>query len=300
MKSKSLRFSQRIGKKPLDTKIQLDYMNDELKNSLWNIFKKFFLDQSHFDYGGSLFVKRDFTPFFELIYSDFFKKPLDILDYSHYVNAYHHDSTCEKIRDWYFIVDYLDIYDFIDWITRAKSPAKKRGFIKSCNIVLERENSGYRFVGEYLAPITNEKEIGEIVEAISIADQLGLSGVETHLKSALLKLSDRQNPDYRNSIKESISAVESISKIISGKEKATLGDALKSIEKTNKVSLHNALKKGFSSIYGYTSSADGIRHAMTEESKADYDDAKYMLVSCSAFVNYLISKAQKADINFNQ
>ena len=54
----------------------------------------------------------------------------------------------------------------------------------------------------------------------------------------------------------------------------------------------------FVAIYGYTSDADGIRHAMIDDSKCDFEDAKYMLVSCSAFVNYLIMKATKAGVVF--
>jgi len=54
--------------------------------------------------------------------------------------------------------------------------------------------------------------------------------------------------------------------------------------------MHHALIKGFSSLYGYTSEADGIRHALLEEPHVGFDEAKYMLVSCSAFVNYLIAK----------
>jgi hypothetical protein len=67
----------------------------------------------------------------------------------------------------------------------------------------------------------------------------------------------------------------------------------------NKVGLHGALKKGFSSLYGYTSSADGIRHALglLEEPNLSFEDAKFMLVSCSAFINYLVSKASKAGIS---
>ena len=93
---------------------------------------------------------------------------------------------------------------------------------------------------------------------------------------------------------ESISAVEAISKVISGDSKAELGQTLKLIE--NNIGLHPALKKGFLAIYGYTSDADGIRHAMINEPKCDFEDAKYMLVSCSAFINYLIMKATKARI----
>ena len=43
-------------------------------------------------------------------------------------------------------------------------------------------------------------------------------------------MTDRKTPNYRNSIKESISAVEALCKIITENEKATLGKALKIID----------------------------------------------------------------------
>ena len=157
-----------------------------------------------------------------------------------------------------------------------------------------RELSAYRFVGENITAITDETEIKAIEETIEMARETKLTGVREHLKTALSMLSDRKNPDYRNSVKESISAVESLAQIIADKSDATLGEALKIIE--NKTYLHGALKKGFISIYGYTSDEDGIRHAMLKESKVDFEDAKYMIVSCSAFINYLIVKADNAGI----
>ena len=54
---------------------------------------------------------------------------------------------------------------------------------------------------------------------------------------------------------------------------------------------------GFEKIYGYTSDQDGIRHAILDESKTvEPEDALFMLVSCSAFCNYLQQKAVKAGI----
>ena len=60
--------------------------------------------------------------------------------------------------------------------------------------------------------------------------------------------------------------------------------------------MHPALNKAFSTLYGYTSNAKGIRHALLEESTLDFEDAKFMLVACSAFINYLKVKASKAGI----
>ena len=43
-------------------------------------------------------------------------------------------------------------------------------------------------------------------------------------------------------------------------------------------------------LYGYASDENGIRHGGIGFTNAAPGDAKYMLVSCSAFVNYLIEK----------
>lgn len=102
-------------------------------------------------------------------------------------------------------------------------------------------------------------------------------------------LSDRDNPDYENSIKESISAVEAICEIITdakGKE-TTLGAILKKLDK-NGIVIHKALLSAFSSLYGYTSDANGIRHAGDFDGPtASFEEAKFMLVACCAFINYL-------------
>ena len=112
--------------------------------------------------------------------------------------------------------------------------------------------------------------------------------VSEHLARALQLLGDREQPDYRNSIKESISAVESMAKIVTKNDGATLGDALRVLEKNDEI--HPALRNGMSNLYGYTNDADGIRHAMLEQPNLTAADAKYFLISCTAFVNYLKSK----------
>jgi len=113
--------------------------------------------------------------------------------------------------------------------------------------------------------------------------------VRLHLTASLKYLSDKQNPVYRNSVKESISAVEALCKFYTGDEKATLGKALTKLEKAG--SIPPAIKSAFSSLYGYTSDSSGIRHALTENDRAvSFHEAKFMLVTCTSFINYLLSK----------
>jgi len=151
---------------------------------------------------------------------------------------------------------------------------------------MERELAGYRFIEGVCTRITEKQEIETISHAITEGPY---DGVKAHLKTALEHMSRREDPDYRNSIKESISAVESLCREVTGDKNATLGQALKVLE--NQGQIHGALKKGMSNLYGYTSDEGGIRHAMLEEPNITLHEARFFLVSCSAFVNYMISKS---------
>lgn len=156
------------------------------------------------------------------------------------------------------------------------------------NKLFEKEYVGYRFIGDKIVAITDSEEIKEIEETLTSK----FDGCKAHINKAIGFLSDREKPDYKNSIKESISAVESICKIIVGKGNATLGDALKILESKN--GLKGQLKSGFEKLYNYTNDKGGIRHAEgLFESNVSFEEAKFMLVSCCAFVNYLIAEYGK-------
>lgn len=135
-------------------------------------------------------------------------------------------------------------------------------------------------------PITSEEEI-ELIES-ALTNQEIYSPVKTHLKAAVHHLSNFENPDYRNSIKESISAVESYCSIITGVKKSSLDTGLAYLEKNHNLS--PSLKSAFLKLYGYASGNNGIRHALLEEPNINQEDANYMLVICSAFINYLTAK----------
>jgi hypothetical protein len=118
------------------------------------------------------------------------------------------------------------------------------------------------------------------------------SNTTEHLQQAVTLLAQKPTPDYRNCIKESISAVEALCAVVTGNSKVTLGQALKVID--TEAPLHGALRSAFEKLYGYTSDADGIRHALMEETKLEQEDAIFMLVACSAFVSYVIAKRARA------
>jgi hypothetical protein len=290
-----MKFSQRIGITPLAKEIQLESMDEELRNGLWNIY-----DTSILDKLTSIQVTKLGTStrqyYNQTLWRDLFKKPVDEIPILP-------EKVIRKIREYFFSCTWYQVYNLIEFTMEFEliislRETKWSDLYNQFNYILEREFSGYRFVNKILSPITNTSEIKELEESISQSGSFtALKSCNTHLIAALAKLSDRLNPDYRNSIKESISAVESVAKVISGNAKDSLGGALDKVK--SKLKIHAALERGFKQIYGYTSDSDGIRHAMTEESTCDFEDAKYMLISCSAFINYLIAKANKAGIQFS-
>lgn len=158
------------------------------------------------------------------------------------------------------------------------------------NVILEEEKSGYRLINEKFVNITNKAEL----DSLHQASNSPYHSVNIHIRKAISLYSDRKNPDYENSIKESISAVEAMCCTITGMtgSSATLGAAIKRLEDSG-IIIHAALRDAFSKMYGYTSDSDGIRHGGIDFKNAPAEDAKYMLVSCSAFVNYLIEKHGK-------
>jgi hypothetical protein len=280
-----MRFSQRIGKTEVRSALQVNTLDDHLRNRIWNAILELKAGTDQYDpYSESTFQQLS-----RVIWEDFFKYPMDRLPVwnSNSVERVDSDEMISTLRKWFFKAEWFEVYDFIEFISSYNLHYSDTTIHESFNYALKKEMSGYRIVNASIVQITSEEEIAEIENAIIGTDQW--KSVNTHLTTALTFLSDRKNPNYRNSIKESISAVEALCKIITGNQSTTLGEALNSIEK--KHFLHPALKKSFSSLYGYTSDSSGIRHALLETDRGiELEDAKFMLISCSAFINFLKAK----------
>ena len=170
--------------------------------------------------------------------------------------------------------------------------ADRNNLEKDINRVLEEEKSGYRMLRGLITPITNIGELDSLKESMSTK----YVSVNTHMEKALQLFSQRRSPDYENSIKESISAVEAMCCIITNEtgSQATLGKTIRKLKEKG-IHIHSAMESAFSSLYGYTSDEAGIRHGGIDFTNAPAEDAKYMLISCSAFINYLVEKWAKAN-----
>lgn len=278
-------FSQRMGLAPASKVIQSNYIDTDLRVAIWNCLTNSYWNSFDPPYRSTTqLAGSNFEGFVKSLYANFYKRTVDSVPYS-WLDVLS-DLKGEVLSD-----QWHRVYSLLEFIA-GNAPDEFNTydlFIESCNKAFDRENSAYRFVAGKITPITSAEEIEEIEKAISGSDRYG--GVRTHLQTSLGMLTDRQNPDYRNSIKESISAVESLAKKLVGEDKATLGQALKILE--TKHNLHGSLKSAFLTLYGYTSDASGIRHALLDNATAPTKaDARFMLICCSAFINFAIDSVE--------
>lgn len=105
-----------------------------------------------------------------------------------------------------------------------------------------------------------------------------------HYQKALTYL--HQHPiDEANSIKEIVSALESVARVIHPKA-STLGDAVKLMRKDGKYALHlvDALEK----IYVYSNATPLVRHGHTSAGRPLLPEAELVLFVGAAFIRYLI------------
>lgn len=275
-------FSRRYG---YTSGIQYESASETLKNRIY-----------------SYFYKREFDYYDTLEYEGYTTGIEDMMiemgvTYEFPVNSIYKTNNANKLKnlivsaeEWYIVYDFIDKY--IDYKKRKEADVKT--IVSEINRILEEECTAYRVCDCQVVPITSKAELVEIEEAKNTP----YTPVNMHISKALSLFADRRHPDYENSIKESISAVESMCCIITGMTGggATLGAAIRKLKDAG-VHIHGAMESAFSSLYGYTSDENGIRHGGIDFTNAPPEDAKYMLVSCSAFVNYLIEKYSKAKNN---
>src|SRR5574344_2661630 len=182
----------------------------------------------------------------------------------------------------------MDLIEFtLEYLKAIKDVKTYNKFSENLDFEFSRLNYAYRIIDGLVVEITNEEEIKSITTAI---DE-NKDNIKMHLQSAITLMAKRPKGEYRNSIKESISAVEAYCREITGEN--TLGPALNNLIKKGIV-IPNVLIEAFHKLYGYTCSKEtGIRHSLMVDEGTyipSYSEALFMLVSCSAFINYLNQK----------
>ncbi len=273
-------FSERHGYKLDRSQLhQFEEMDDRLRNAIWNFLRDRYFVMGRFSHGYGL-VKSVWT---EIVGKLSDELPSDELPNADFASSFP-DTAIDVLRDWYLEANWDEVYTVLEYLLRKREVEED---VSDANDMLSREGSAYRFVGNAIVPITNNAELAAVDAAASLSDLF--HAASQHIRQALTLLSDRNTPDFRNAIKESISAVESAVQVAAGDSKADIAKGLQKLEG------HPQLKQAWNNMYNWTSDEDGVRHGIKEAPQVGLPEARYMVVACSAFVNYLVANSSEGN-----
>jgi hypothetical protein len=289
------RFSIREGCADPHNILLFQKMTKQLINKIWNcIYQLYLFDSKN---------NNNFTGFNHRLDSDFTIKKRLYYDIWAYFLAFQIDQRPYSIEEvdeeikkavnakWYRI---YELVEFI--IEREMKNSLTDNFIIKLNQILEEEHSAYRFSNQIFTSIINENEI----ESVSNALNTFFSPSQEFIKKAFIEFSNLKNPDYPNTIKDSLCAVESLCKIIANNGAKTLPDTLPILKNEANIELHPSLAKSLDSLYGYRNVKSGVSHGGTVQSNEGFEEAKFFLITCSEWINYLTEKAIKKGIELEK
>lgn len=202
--------------------------------------------------------------------------------------SYHIVATLyieDKSIEWYKKLDIIE--ETLNYLIGKRFNPIADLFAKDLNSQFERLNFAYRIIDYKIVEVSVKEEIVTIEEALQDSSK----SIRSHISKAIELYAKKPSGDYRNSIKESISAVEAFCRLKTGEN--TFGKALNALESKG-IIIPGQLKTAFDKLYSYTNQPEtGIRHALMDDTGSytpKAEEALFMLVSCSAFINYLAKK----------
>ena len=275
-----MRFSQRIGARPPFSS-GLEEASPKLRTALWNVLQGRLFPGSYNDLDAEDVSYRNAQLIWVHMHRPVNEAPTTSQQAKYALSEYW--LSCE----W---PEFFDLFEFsLQCVMPEEDDDARAQWFSEANDLLEDQGCAYRFISEELAPLTNPLEVQEVSRAADSA----IESVAEHIRAALALMPPNPDHSARNSIKESISAVEAALKNLTGDATATLGEGLKLFAK--KYQLDQSLYRVIEQIYAFTNAPSGMRHAKAKEAPdVTIDQARLMVVVCSAFSNHLIALTASA------
>jgi hypothetical protein len=283
-----MRFSERHGYRSPSKVFQRESINEELRTHLWNVLCQLLWGRWQSSMIGYRSPEtEEIDRIATHLWATHFCKPVDERPT---FDPACQDSVFRMMRGVFMEGIWHEAYDLLEAIVKAAPQELQPELVYRLNANLEAQNAAYRFVGLELLETTSDTSISAIEGAL----KHGPGEVQEHLRRSLELLSDRKAPDYRNAVKEAISAVEALCRRVSGKPKSTLHDCIAKTEVRRL--MHPALKEAMTKLYAFTGDSGGIRHALSDtDAPPTYAEALFLLVTSSAFIDYINTRLAEND-----
>ena len=281
---RNLTFSQAYGYEELPQLLKLGEISNGARARLWSLLYDYVDSQSMTPESGGHLVSGSWRAILRFLHVEHYERALDEFDDSmeKFIGEYKEEVMSGQFNE---------IFDLLLAIMRH--PECPQEFIRLVSVAFEKSRLAYVVDVDpppTIYPAVTKEEGEAVLQATAELDDAGLAGAMNHLRKAADCISQGDPP---GAVRESIHAVESTARSFDPKAKA-LEPALRSLEAAG--GLHPALRRAFSSLYGFTSDEQGIRHALIDSPQADVgqDEAVFMLGACASFSSYLARKHRRS------
>lgn len=288
-KDRNLNFSQREGLSPLPIAYELEELSYEVRNEI-----KYILEEELNKYFG-FYRGNEELPDWRKMFKDWHVQVLKL-----HVEGFHPDNTRYQLLGLISTGPYNQVLDTLEFFINHKILANH--FLRNeISDLFEREQVAYLLIEknknhQIFVPRASKEEGEAYLRALDLLDSDSFNGARKNLAEAGYHLAKKE---YDKSVRESIHAVESMIRVLTGNRNIKYSDGLRELSK--KFSLHGALGEGLVKLYGFFSDADGVRHSSIEGVvSVDEETAFYFLGACASFVTLLTRKACKNQINREQ
>jgi len=289
MTERILRFSEREGLKPLPSAYKLGELPYEARNEIKYIFSEELNKFSGIHYGCEP------LPDWHKILKDFHVQFLELP-----VEVFYPENIKSQLFGLLSQGTYNEVLDALEFF--INHPILIQHSLRgSLSKLFERKQIAYMLIERDIntrifVPRTSKEEGVAYLRALQALDTDQFFGSRKSLVEAGYYLGKKE---FNNSVRESIHAIESMIRVLTGDKSTKFSDGIRELGK--KFSLHPALREGFVKLYGFSSDEDGVRHSSTQETESvDEETAFYFLGSCSSFITLLIHKANKSGLKTEQ
>ncbi len=268
-----LTFEQAEGLVPLPSQLKVGEVTKTLRARLWSAFFNLIHRHKYTEYSNE--IRSPLAPFVTRYLVEVRGVMADEIDY----------------RTWWVERAFKPIFQdegygkllgTVEWFLREM---REQHFLKEVERALTAERAAYRVLdGHSIVPVASKEEAQAYADAIENLRVGNREPARAHLVAAGSHLT---KGDYAGSVRESIHAVESVVRLLTGKAK--FSDALRELEKRNP--MHGSFRSALEKLYGYASDEPGIRHPLLEEKDARVTerDALFVLAVCSAFITFALA-----------
>ena len=177
-----------------------------------------------------------------------------------------------------------------------KHEAEKKAleFSNDVNTLFKEEQLGFELTKEGKIEKVGSGFIdAKVKEARYLLKEPEFKGADTQFEKAIKALNVRPNPDVENCVKDAVSAIESVGRIIVSDEKAILPDIIKDM--TKRGIIPKPLDQTIQKIYAYRGDQPGVAHGLVGISEVTIDEAEFVLAMSAAMIIYLVKKRSKLE-----